>query len=442
MQLAVVGTGFVGVVTAAVFAKLGHTVIGLDIDAAKVATLNQGKVPFFEPGLAELLQAGLAAGKVRFTTSYEETIKQAQVIVIAVGTPSSPEGKADTRYVYSAIDSLSPLLAPEAVVVVKSTVPPGILPSIRQRIAKKTNVAFHLASMPEFLREGSAVADTLKPDRIIIGAEDEQTIQLLTTLHQPFGVPIIVTSPESAQLGKYAANSYLALRIGFINQVADLCEKTGADVQEVVAIIGADRRIGDHYWYPGLGYGGSCYPKDVRELAYASRELGLGETLFVKLNELNQDRPKQIFDRWTEAVGGWLGKKVAVLGLSFKPHTNDMREAPSLWLIPELLAAGAVVQAYDPKATAEAQSVLKTSVGLSYHPTIDQAVSQADVVVVLVEWDEIVQHDFGGARDVKKIGASSERWFIDARNQFDPERVRGWGFRYLSIGRAPKTKPL
>ncbi|MBP7875851.1 UDP-glucose/GDP-mannose dehydrogenase family protein [Candidatus Woesebacteria bacterium] len=435
MQIAVVGTGFVGVVTAAVFAKLGHTVVGLDIDPAKVESLNQGKVPFFEPGLENLLAAALQAGNLTFTTEYQQAVPTANVVVIAVGTPSSPEGKADTTYVFSAVDALAPLLTAESVVVIKSTVPPGILTTIRERIAEKTTVSFHLASMPEFLREGSAVEDTLKPDRIVIGAEDEQTAAILTELHAPLGSQIVITSPSSAQLGKYAANSYLALRIGFINQIADLCEKTGADVQEVISIIGADERIGSHYWYPGLGYGGSCFPKDVRELSYASRELGLGETLFVKLNELNIARPDSIFAHWTEQVGGWQGKKVAVLGLSFKPNTNDMREAPSVWLIPKLLEAGATVCGYDPKALPEAKVVIGAEEGLTYTEQLDEAIKGVDCIVALVEWEQILQHDFAPAADFDK-----KRFFIDARNQFKPEQVKNWGYQYLGIGRVKEAK--
>lgn len=440
MQLAVIGTGFVGVVTAAVFAKFGHIVVGLDIDETKVAALTQGNVPFFEPGLEELLLAGLRAGNLRFTTSYEDAITSAKIIIVAVGTPSSPEGKADVSFVQSAIDSLAPHITPDTIIVIKSTVPPGILPSLRERIASKTAVPFHLASMPEFLREGSAVADTLKPDRIVVGAEDECAAGLLSELHKPLGAPIIVTSPESAQLGKYAANSYLALRIGFINQIADLCEKTGADVEEVIAIIGADSRIGSHYWYPGLGYGGSCYPKDVRELAYASKEWGLGETLFVKLNELNAQRPEAVFRHWGTAVGEWAGKTVAVLGLSFKPNTNDTREAPSLWLIPTLLEAGATVRAFDPKAIPEVQKILGQHEHLEYSDSILETVRDADVVIALIEWEQIIQFDFGqDAATSTDDQKSRTRWFIDARNQFIPEQIKRWGFQYLGIGRAKAT---
>lgn len=430
MQLAVVGTGFVGVVTAAVFAKFGNTVIGLDIDQKKVDSLNTGVVPFFEPGLEELLKESLTGSSLKFSTSYTDAITTADVVMVAVGTPSSPEGKADTSAVFAAVDSLAPLLAPDAIVVIKSTVPPGILPSIRERIAQKTTVSFHLASVPEFLREGSAVSDTLHPDRVVIGAEDQFAATKLSELHAPLSAPIVLTAPASAQLGKYAANSYLALRIGFINQIADLCEKTGADVEEVIDIIGADKRIGAHYWYPGLGYGGSCYPKDVRELAYASKELGLGETLFVKLNQLNIDRPGLLFERWTEAVGGWSGKTVAVLGLSFKPNTNDTREAPSLWLIPKLVAAGAIVKGFDPKATPEVEKIIPASSSVSYAESIEAATTGAQVVIALVEWEEIVQYAFETAPEGEK------RWFIDARNQFSPEKVGSWGFSYIGIGRA------
>lgn len=430
MNITVIGTGFVGVVTAAVYAKLGHTVFGVDIDPAKVASLTAGKVPFFEPGLEELLLAGIRNGSVRFTTRYEEAIPNSDVIVVAVGTPSSPEGKADLRFVYSAIESLTPLLKQNAVVVIKSTVPPGLLPQLREKMLALTSVPFNLASMPEFLREGSAVADTLKPDRVVIGAENEMTAGILSELHKPLGAPIIITSPSSAQLGKYAANSYLALRIGFINQIADMCEKTGADIQEVISVIGADSRIGSHYWYPGLGFGGSCYPKDVRELSYSSRELGMGESLFVKLNELNQERGKLVFQRWTEKIGDWKNKRVAVLGLSFKPNTNDMREAPSLIIIPQLLAAGAYVKAYDPQAVVEAQAVLQSHERLTFTDSIADAVSDADVIISLIEWEHILRYDFGA-----DSAAGAEKWFIDARNQFVPDQVRKWGFQYVGIGR-------
>lgn len=433
MTIAIIGTGFVGAVTAAVYAHLGQTVIGLDIDENKIASLRQGKVPFFEPGLEELLKTEQAAGRLSFTTDYQEAIKEADIVVIAVGTPSSSEGQVNLEYVYASAEGMAPFLKPEAIVVVKSTVPPGTLDSVAEKIGAKTSTKFYMASVPEFLREGSAVKDTLNPDRVVIGTENQQVFEKLEQLHQPLGAPVIQVSPESAQMAKYSANAYLATRITFANQIADLCEHTGADIEEVIRAIGFDKRIGDHYWYPGFGYGGSCFPKDVKELAHYSKSVGMDQNLLVHLDRLNEERIPNLMSRYSETIGEWQGKKVAVLGLSFKPNTNDMREAPSTKVVPYLINAGAEVVGYDPKALAEAKRVFGASDkndNLSFQSTITEAVKNADVIIALIEWSEITGYDYSSARVENK-----KQWFIDARNQFEPETIKNLGFEYLGVGR-------
>lgn len=427
MHVTVIGTGFVGVVTAAVLASFQNQVIGLDIDPDKVASLRTGQVPFYEPGLGDLLKQELDSGRLTFTTDYASAMGDADVILVAVGTPSAPDGNADLTYVKKACESLAPHLKSGAVVAIKSTVPPGTLEVLEPVIAKHASVPFVMASLPEFLREGSAVDDTLHPDRVVIGCDDAAGQEVLKELHQPFAAPIVMVSPESAQMGKYAANAYLATRITFINQIADLCERNGADVQEVIRIIGEDERIGAHYWYPGLGYGGSCFPKDVRELAAYSRTIGFGGNLFNKVHELNEDRVFQKLNRFEEAVGGWKDKRVAVLGLSFKPNTDDMREAPSTKIVPHLLNKGAQVVGFDPMATEIARQVLPDSDQLSFAESIEAAVVGADVVMAVIEWPQITQFDFASVE--------TPTVFIDARNQFDGEALKQAGWQYLAIGR-------
>ena len=434
MKVAVIGTGFVGVVTAAVFASFGNEIVGLDIDQKKVELLRKSIVPFFEPGLTELLKEQQKTGNLTFTTDYKTAISGADVVMIAVGTPSQASGEVDLSYVYSACEQMAPFLEKEAVVVVKSTVPPGTLQSVTDKIKKHTKTPFFTASVPEFLKEGTAVDDTLHPDRVVIGALEEKAYTTLEKLHTPLQSPMLRVSPESAQMGKYSANSYLAMRIAFINQVADLCEHNGADVQEVIKVMGHDARIGTHYWYPGLGYGGSCFPKDVKELAYYSKEIGKGDNLFVKLSEVNEARIPELMKRFDKEISGWKGKKVAVLGLSFKPNTDDMREAPSTKVIPWLLKAGADVMGFDPQAKEVAEKYFGEQKNLCFANSIAAAVAGADVILVLVEWKEITKFDFGKTKE------KQPQWFIDPRNQFDGTKVQAWGYTYSGIGRTSKGK--
>lgn len=425
MKVTVIGTGFVGVVSAAVYASLGHEVIGLDVDEAKIKKLEIGEVPFYEPDLQELLIEQQNNGQLSFTTSYEKAIKGAEVIIIAVGTPSNQDETADLKYVYASAKSLAPFVKEDAIVVIKSTVPPGTLEETIGIIKKKTQVKFYGASLPEFLREGSAVFDTLHPDRIVIGANDNFVYQKLEELHQKLNTPIVKCSVASAQMAKYTANAYLATRITFINEIANLCEKNGANINEIIEAIGYDKRIGKHYWYPGLGYGGSCFPKDVKELAAYSRSVGEDGNLLNRINEINKERIFRILDKFSLKIGGFENKKVALLGLSFKPNTDDMREAPSTKIIPYLSKLDAQIKSYDPMAkyqNNESGNHLQV-------PTIEEACSETDVIMVVVEWPEIINFDFS------KVKSNKPQLFIDARNQFTKSKVESWGYQYLGIGK-------
>lgn len=429
MTVTVIGTGFVGVVTAAVFSSLGNTVIGLDVDEQKIQKLRNSSVPFYEPGLEELLKSQQIAGNLSFTTNYQEAISGADVVMLAVGTPSTPEGGADLQYLLAATESLAPHVKDSVIIAVKSTVPPGALRQLEPILSAHTSKRFYLASLPEFLKEGSAVEDTLHPDRIVIGATEPEVFSRLRELHTPLGAPIIEISPESAQMAKYSANAYLATRITFINQIADLCEKNGADIEEVIAAISQDRRIGEHYWYPGMGYGGSCFPKDVKELAHYSRTVGEGDNLFNKISSLNEDRVEVLLEKYEQAVGGWGNKKVAVLGLSFKPNTDDMREAPSTKVIPILLNKGAVVTGYDPQALEVAQQILPKHENLSFAEEIKTACEGADVIFALIEWSQIVSFNYSSIKQDKP------QWIIDVRNQLNENDLKNQGFAYLSVGK-------
>jgi UDPglucose 6-dehydrogenase len=435
MNITIIGTGFVGVVSAAVFASFGNKVTGLDIDQNKVASLTSGKVPFFEPGLEELLGQQLQSGNLRFTTSYEEAIPNSEVIIIAVGTPSAANGQADLTYVLAAAESSAPYLTPDSIVAVKSTVPPGTLDKVTNIIKRKTDVPFHIASLPEFLREGSAVKDTLHPDRVVLGAANEFTYQKLTELHAPFNAPLVKVSPESAQMGKYTANAFLATRITFINEIANLCQKNGASITEVIEVIGKDKRIGDHYWYPGFGYGGSCFPKDVNELAAYSRSVGEEDNLLNKISAINTERIPRLLTEYEKQIGSWQGQRVAVLGLSFKPHTNDMREAPSVKVIPHLLSQGAHVVGYDPKALEVADHFITPHPHLEYVDSVAKAVQGAEVIIALIEWPEIVTFDFAQALGTTQPNKLTHKpIFIDARNQFSKKDLLAAGYTYLGVG--------
>lgn len=423
MTITVIGTGFVGVVSSAVFASFGNKVYGLDVDQAKIESLSRGVVPFFEPKLEEMVQSGVNSGNLLFTTDYAAAIPESDVVIIAVGTPSAPDGTADLKYVYAATESLAPHLKNRTIVAIKSTVPPGTNEKVMELIKKQCDLDIAVVSLPEFLREGVAVDDTLHADRVVIGSDCDWATEVLLALHQPISGERVVVRPESAQMAKYSANAYLAMRITFINQIADLCEKTGADINEVIQAIGHDKRIGTHYWYPGLGYGGSCFPKDVKELAAVSRKLGEENSVLILMDQVNEARIGRKLDEFGQEIGGWENKQVTVLGLSFKPNTTDMREAPSLKAIPYLLEKKAIIKAYDPKAIAEAKQVWPQ---LFYANDLSEAIDQAEVVLILVEWDEFKQMDLS---KMKQGG-----WVIDTRQVLRKQLVEAAGVKYLGIG--------
>lgn len=418
MKIVCIGTGFVGVVTAAVMANLGHEVIGLDIDQNKIEQLKKGTVPFYEPGLSELLISTQKEGSLNFTTDYSYAVPNADLIFLMVGTPSQTDGSANLDYLFSAVDSLAPHLKENAIVIIKSTVPPGTNKLVKERITAISKVNFHLASVPEFLKEGTAVEDTLHPDRIVLGIEDDHTRDILLKLHQPLTNNLVVMNLESAQMTKYAANNYLATRITFINQIADLCEHNGADIEEVIRGIGFDHRIGSHYWYPGLGYGGSCFPKDVKELSAYAKKVGEDDSLFIHLDRLNTARIPRIISTLEKEFGTFKDKSVAVLGLAFKPNTNDTREAPANYVIPYLTQHGAKVITVDPKVPAD---------------TLDpyQAISGASVVMILTEWPEYKNLDLVKVKNLMK----SPFAFFDSRNLYDPAVATKAGLLYRGIGR-------
>lgn len=425
MNVTVIGTGFVGVVSAAIYASFGNQVVGLDIDENKIKLLEKGQVPFYEPDLQDLLLKEQTTGRLKFTTSYQEAIKEADIIIIAVGTPSAPDETADLRYVFASAKSLAPYIKENAIVVIKSTVPPGTLEETINIIKKETTVNFYGASLPEFLREGSAVHDTLHPDRIVIGADNDFVFSQLEKLHESLKAPVIRCRIASAQMAKYTANSYLATRITFINEIANLCEKNGADINEVIQAIGYDKRIGPQYWYPGLGYGGSCFPKDVKELAAYSRSVGESGNLLNHVNEINKERIYRLLEKFAQEIGGFRGKTVAVLGLSFKPNTDDMREAPSTKIIPYLSEQGANVRSYDPMA----KYVSSTNDHHEQFSSIEEACNEVDVILSVVEWPEIIGFDFG------TVKSNKTQYFIDCRNQFEESKITQQGYKYFGIGR-------
>lgn len=435
MNITVIGTGFVGVVSSAVFASFGNSVLGLDIDAKRIQSLKNGKVPFYEPGLEDLIQKTQQDGNLRFTTEYGEAIPTADIIIIAVGTPSAPDGQADLTFVKKASESIAAHIKEGAVVAIKSTVPPGTGDMVRSLIRKHTDHTFYVTSLPEFLREGSAVADTLNPDRVIIGATEPEAIEKLKELHKPLNAPIIVMKPESAQMCKYAANAYLATRITFINQIANLCEVNGANILEVIEGIGYDKRIGSHYWYPGLSYGGSCFPKDVKELAAYARSVGQEDNLMITVDKLNSQRPAMLLEKFGKQIDGWEDKVVAVLGLSFKPNTDDMREAPSTKVIPWLLKQNARVRGFDPMASAMARRWFSDQ-GISesdhFHivDTKEDALRGAQVILLLIEWPELTTMDMGTVRAL----AAHTAVFIDVRDQYKREDVEKTGMQYIGVG--------
>jgi UDPglucose 6-dehydrogenase len=436
MKIAIIGTGFVGITTCAVYASFNHQVWGLDIDEKKIASLKQGEVPFYEPKLTEMILSGIENGNLHFSTSYQRVVSNAEIIILSVGTPSKPDGSINLSYIKAAAQAIAPFLHHQAIVAIKSTVLPGTLAMIKKIIQKQNSKTIHYVSLPEFLKEGTAVDDTLFPDRVVIGAHSDFAYQKLHDLHAPMKAPVLRVLPESAQLAKYASNDYLALRIIYANVLAEICNYSGADIDEVLTIIGHEKRIGSHYWYPGLGYGGSCFPKDVQALAHYLRDfIPQEQNLFTFMDTLNSRRPAQVLRAIKNQVGSFRNQTVTILGLSFKPNTDDQRESPALALIPLLLSEGATIISYDPMVKTIADKSIASSAKYQQVATIETAVAQADIIMALVEWPQIVGFDFATTK------LDKPQFFFDVRNQFDQHKLLEAGYHYLSIGRRKQTRP-
>jgi len=431
VNIAVVGTGYVGLVVGACLAETGNTVRGLDVDAGKIAALRDNVMPIYEPGLDALVARNQAAGRLSFSTEMEASLAQADVIFIAVGTPPDEDGSADLSHVLDVAEVIGRNIAREVVVVTKSTVPVGTAARVAEVIGRGARHPFHMCSNPEFLKEGAAVDDFLKPDRVVLGVESDFARSVMTELYAPFvrtGRPIIFMDIPSAEMTKYAANAMLATRISFMNEVANLCERVGADVDLVRRGIGSDDRIGPSFLFPGPGYGGSCFPKDVKALANTARSLGAEPTVLDAVDAVNERQKRRLFEKVERALGEVRGALVAIWGLAFKPQTDDMREAPSLTLIAQLLEAGARVVAHDPVAIPEARRRLGDSI--AFASTNYSALEGADALVIVTDWNEYRHPDFR-----RILSTLSRPIVVDGRNLYDPSKLRAMGFTYDSFGR-------
>jgi UDPglucose 6-dehydrogenase len=432
MHIAVIGTGYVGLVTGACFAEFGVDVICVDIDSEKINRLQSGEMPIYEPGLEQLVTKNMQSGRLRFTTDLKQAVEQALVIFLAVGTPPKDDGAADLSFVEAAARSIAEHMNGYKVIVTKSTVPIGTGEYLRKLIREqlKSDLNFGVVSNPEFLREGAAINDFMRPDRVVVGSRDEEAIAIMRDLYRPLyliEVPFVVTSLEAAELTKYAANAFLATKISFINEIANLCEGIGCDVHDVARAIGMDRRIGNKFLHPGPGFGGSCFPKDTRALASVAREFGRDSMIVDAVIEVNRRQREAMVPKVEKLIGELAGKTVAILGLAFKPETDDMREAPAIDIINGLLKRGATVRAYDPVAMSEAAKVLPE---VTFARDEYEAVADADALVFVTEWNQFRALDMGRVRDLMK----SPR-IADLRNIYDPADMRELGFEYVGVGR-------
>ena len=440
MKITVIGTGYVGLVSGACLAEVGNDVLCLDLDLEKIRVLEAGGIPIYEPGLQDMVQRNVAAGRLHFTTDVARAVRHGTIQFIAVGTPPDEDGSADMQYVLTAARSIGRLMTDYKVVVDKSTVPVGTADKVHEAIADElgqrgVQTPFAVVSNPEFLKEGAAVEDFMRPDRIIVGASDEHAISLMRALYAPFQrnrERLIVTDARSAELTKYAANAMLATRISFMNELANLAEKLGADIEMVRQGMGSDPRIGYHFLYPGCGYGGSCFPKDVKALIKTAAGAGDVDLKVLMAVEAANSAQKHVLGRKIkQRLGDDLtGRHFALWGLAFKPNTDDMREAPSLELLTDLLAAGATVTAYDPAAMHEAQRVRGNEPRVRYAQSPNEALEGADALVIVTEWKEFRSPDFELIKERLK-----QPLIVDGRNLYDPALVRGMGFDYLAIGR-------
>ncbi len=442
MNICVIGSGYVGLVTGACLADFGMNVVGVDKDHAKVEALSRGKVPIYEPGLDTLVQKNMAEGRLRFTTDLAPAIEEAQAIFIAVGTPPKSDGSADLTFIREVATSIAEHLNGYKIVITKSTVPIGtgrMIEAILREGVGSSKHTFAVVSNPEFLREGSAIEDFMHPDRVVIGTRDERAAGMMMDVYSPLhaaDVPFIVTDIETAELIKYASNGFLATKISFINEVAHICEAWGANVEVVSKGMGLDNRIGPKFLSAGPGYGGSCFPKDTRAAAQIARDSGLKFRIIEAVLEVNEATQKRMVEKVDRALGGCAGKTIAVLGLSFKPNTDDIRESPALPIVQALVDGGATVRAYDPEAMAACKPLFPT---LVYTRDAYEAAEGADAVVIATEWNQFRKLDLDRLRRLVR-----EPLVIDLRNLYEPEQMAAEGFRYISIGRpdgVPAAKP-
>lgn len=434
MIISFIGHGYVGLVTAAVFADLGNTVWCVGRTKEKIDNLKKGVMPFFEPGLKELVEKNFQAGRLKFTISYEEAIPNSEVVFICVGTPSLVNGDADLSQVFKASEEIASNLVKKTVIVVKSTVPIGTTKQVEAIIKKfksRNNTDFEVAFVPEFLKEGTALSDTLSPDRIVIGSQDERSQKILIELHRPLmktNNGFVLTSISSAETIKYAANSLLAAKISFANAMSFLCEKEGADVEQVLQGIGLDKRLGRSFLYPGVGYGGSCFPKDVKALISIFKKNKLNASFFEAVEEINKQAIVNFTAKITKFFGKNLkGKTLTVLGLSFKPNTDDMREAPSVKIIDFLQKKGAIIHCFDPIAMLSAQKILKN---VLYFDSPEKAVKDTDAFLIITEWNEFRQLNLLKIKTLMKKPV-----IFDGRNIYDPKEIKKLGFIYYGVGR-------
>ena len=432
MKIAVIGTGYVGLVSGACFAESGNDVTCVDIDQSKIDRLNRGEVPIYEPGLAEVLEHTVAAKRLHFTTDLASAVKRAKVILLAVGTPPSADGSANLSFLWSAVDEIARHLPQDAVVCTKSTVPVGTNQAIYERLKKLTGRECDVASNPEFLKEGAAIEDFMKPDRIVVGVRRPEVAEVLRELYAPYlrtEKPFVIMSPPSAEMTKYAANAMLATKISFINEMANLCERLDADINDVRRGIGHDSRIGFSFLFPGVGYGGSCFPKDIQALTHLARQCGMEAQVMDAVDAVNSRQKTVLLGKIEKHFKGNLkGRKLAVWGLAFKPRTDDIREAPALALIDRLLEAGASLTVFDPEALANVRQLYGDR--LAYADSMYEAIEAAEALVVMTEWKDFQLPEFDVMRERMKSPV-----IFDGRNLYKPAQMQAAGFTYHSIGR-------
>ncbi|MBW2021381.1 MAG: UDP-glucose/GDP-mannose dehydrogenase family protein [Deltaproteobacteria bacterium] len=432
MNICMVGVGYVGLVSGTCFAEFGNRVVCVDKDEEKIRSLQQGIIPFFEPGLEEILKRNRAAGRISFTTSLEEALNESLVVFVAVGTPSRDDGAADLTYVFDVASEIGKYIKGYKVVVTKSTVPVGTGKKIKEIIknSQEREIPFDVVSNPEFLREGSAIEDFMRPNRVVIGSDSEQAIAIMKDLYSPLYLietPFVLTNLETAEMIKYASNAFLATKISFINEVANICELVGADVHHVAKAMGLDRRIGPKFLHPGPGFGGSCFPKDTKAIAHLGASLGYHLRIIESVIEVNENQVRRMVDKMDRVLGNLEGKAIAVLGLTFKPNTDDIRESPAIKIVASLLDKGAKVSAYDPEGMEASKAILD---GVRFATDAFDAAEGADALAIITEWNEFRHLDWDRMKQILRNPV-----VFDLRNIYEPEKMRAKGFQYHCVGR-------